>query len=153
VIFVKRLIAGGQERIQVLPPEAECAVALEGGEVAEDSLVAGTGELPFDCLFDVRAGSVDELTNVLKDWFGEIGGLFNIGVHPRVFFSHGFNLLIEIHNTTIQRLRALGGEVAFAALPGKLNHTNFHTFCGSGVDIADAGCTVETSVVKPAADV
>ena len=62
-------------------PEAEAAVFFEGGHVAEDgAFVFEEGAAPFDGLFDVGAGLVDELAEVLEDWLREGLCLVDVGV-------------------------------------------------------------------------
>ncbi len=61
--------------------EAEAAVRLEGGEVAEHLAAVGEeGHAPLDVLLDFGDDLVDELAQVREDGLGEGGGLVDVGV-------------------------------------------------------------------------
>src|SRR5580765_466066 len=72
--------------------EAEAAVGLEGGEVAEHlALVGEEGHGPLDALFDIGDGLMDELTEVGEDRLGEGRGAVDVGVDAGVEGGGGFH--------------------------------------------------------------
>ena len=57
---------------------------LERGHVAHDALVQEMRHAPLERLLDVRAGNVDQVTQVFEDGSGKVRGLRNVGVDTRI---------------------------------------------------------------------
>src|SRR5205809_8109501 len=60
----------------------------ERSHAAHDPFMQEKRHAPFHSFLNVRAGGMNQFSNVLQDWFGEVSGLGNIGIDPRVFISH-----------------------------------------------------------------
>lgn len=74
-------------------PEIEGAMLFECGHAAEHAVKHEVRELPFDSFLHIGAGYVNEFTQMLEDWLGEIGGFGDVSVNSGVAFSHGWLLL------------------------------------------------------------
>src|SRR5262249_43660755 len=86
-------------------PESEGAVLLERGHTAEHPLVLEVREAPLHRLLHVRAGRVDDLPQVVENWPGELGGFLNVGIDPRISYSHTYS---PIRNGPRERRGAAG---------------------------------------------
>ena len=48
---------------------------LEGSHAAQNSFVHEMRHAPFHCFLNVRAGGMNQFSNVLQDWLGEVSDL------------------------------------------------------------------------------
>ena len=67
-------------------PKGQSAMVLKRGDAAEDALVDKVGKAPFDGLFYVRTGLMNELPEMLQDRLCKGFCFFNIRID--VFYCH-----------------------------------------------------------------
>jgi hypothetical protein len=68
---------------------------LEGSHAAQDAPVHEKRHAPFQGFLNLRAGGMNQFSDVLQDWFCEVSGPGNIDINPRVFCSHNLSVTIQ----------------------------------------------------------